>query len=527
MSKLNARAKSERATRETGQSKNGNIQFIKNSVTQLFELMVSTLYGKDSYYETANAKVQRARTAIDAVLKDHGIKGAEYIGRVIMFARTKMNIRTMPIVMAVELAAALHRNNLRWDGLRGVVAGVINRADELTDMFAYAEQVFNSNKQNGGKGKIPKAVLKGIGDAFNKFDLYQFGKYNNTSKDKTFKKVINVTHPTPLNKEQSEIFRRIVEDNIPVPYTWEVVKTQNGMLPQAERKSDAEVWTELVTKTGPGSMGYMALLRNLRNISNANVSNETLTHVANRISDPKEVARSKQLPWAFINAHKELEAVGAPSKLQFAVADAADLALGNLPTIGKNVWILLDCSGSMQHFSSYTMRARQKDDNSPIKIGSIFAAALFKAAKNAENVALTLFSDNAELVRLNPKDTVMTMYQKIMAKVYGGGTNLQAGLNQKASLGFEPDTVIVLSDMEVNGLTGNLWNRTPTNVAKLFDKDAVLVAVNLNSSETTPLDPRDGWIQLAGWSEAIFRFIDYTRRGDSIAMKLFNGELVD
>jgi Mg-chelatase subunit ChlD len=171
--------------------------------------------------------------------------------------------------------------------------------------------------------------------------------------------------------------------------------------------------------------------------------------------------------------------------------------------------------------------SRQQDDNSPIKIGSIFAAALFKAAKNAENVALSMFSDNAELVRLNPKDTVMTMYQKIMAKVYGGGTNLQAALDQKSKLGFEPDTVIVLSDMEVNGLTGNRWNRTPTNVAKLFDKDAVLVAINLNSSETTPLDPRDGWIQLAGWSEAIFRFVDYTRRGDSIAMKLFNGELVD
>lgn len=153
MSKLNTRAKSERATRETGQSKNGNVQFVKNSVTQLFELVVSTLYGKDSYYESANAKVQRARTAMDAVLKDHGIKGAEYIGRVIVFARSEMNIRTMPIVMAVELAAALHRNKLKWDGLRGVVASVINRADELTDMFAYAEQVFNSTSRTAGRAR--------------------------------------------------------------------------------------------------------------------------------------------------------------------------------------------------------------------------------------------------------------------------------------------------------------------------------------------------------------------------------------
>ena len=532
MSKLNSRAKSERASREIGESMNGNVQFKKSSITQLFELVVSTLYGKDSFYESANDKVVRAREAMDKVLAEHGEQGAEYIGRVIIFARTKMNMRTMPIVMAVELAAALYRQNIKWPGLRGVVAGVINRADELNDMFAYAEKVFDANKQEGGKGRIPRQVLNGIGDAFNKFDLYQFGKYNDTSKDKTFKKVINVVHPTPLDKDQSDIFARIVNNDVPSPYTWEVVKTQNGMLPEAERKSEAEVWTELVTRKGSGSMGYMAMLRNLRNIGNAGVTNELINFVAERISNPVEVQRSKQLPWGFINAHAEALKAGLPTRLELAVADAAGLALGNMPSIGKKVWIILDCSGSMGRFSSYAYDPKRNDDNSPIKIGAIFAAALFKAAQNSDCVALSMFSDKAELVRLEPKDSIMTMYQKIMAKVYGGGTNLQAALEQKSQLGFEPDTVVVLSDMEVNGLTGNSYHwdqpkKAPVNVAKLFDKDAVLVAVNLNSSQTTPLDPRDGWIQLSGWSEAIFRYVDFTRRGDSVAMKLFNGELVD
>jgi hypothetical protein len=35
--------------------------------------------------------------------------------------------------------------------------------------------------------------LLSISEHVSQFDPYQFGKYNNTSKDKTFKKVINVT----------------------------------------------------------------------------------------------------------------------------------------------------------------------------------------------------------------------------------------------------------------------------------------------------------------------------------------------
>ena len=49
---------------------------------------------------------------------------------------------------------------------------------------------------------------------------------------------------------------------------------------------DAQVWERLV-----GVMGYMALLRNLRNLDQAGVSDEVADQVAARLADPDEVTR--------------------------------------------------------------------------------------------------------------------------------------------------------------------------------------------------------------------------------------------
>jgi hypothetical protein len=125
-----------------------------------------------------------------------------------------------------------------------------------------------------------------------------------------------------------------------------------------------------------------------------------------------------------------------------------------------------------------------------------------------------MFDDHAKLIDLNPADSIFTLYAKIMARNAGGGTNLQSAFDQKKSLGFEPDTVIVISDMEVNQLRSNYDK-------KLFAPDCVKVAVNLNSANTTPLSEWQGWTQLFGWSERIFSFVRFTRDGDSIVDRLF------
>lgn len=493
-------------------SANGNLQAIKGPEHVLFETVVSTLYGNDSYYESSNDKVKRMIAALNSVVTTHGLHGARYAMNVARFAREEMFIRTMPIVMTVELSKILRDKNLQLNGFKDAVSYLIQRADELTDMYAYALTVF------GSKSKIPLAIKKGVANAFNKFDAYQLGKYNR-SEGLKFRDLLRIVHPKPVDIIHAEIFNKIMSETLEAPYTWEVELSGNGQLPKEEQKSKAQIWTELIERQGSGSLGYMALIRNLRNMKEAGISDETWMTVANRIKDPIGVQKSKQLPFGFINAYDVAKANAVPTVVLNALTEATELSLSNMPELGKRIWIILDCSGSMNSgigFTGYRGDGRNNaTPNTPIKIGSIFGAALVKASKNAFQVNFTMFDDYAKTVDLNPADSIFTLYAKIMARNAGGGTNLQSAFDKKPELGFEPDTVIVLSDMEVNRLQSR-------DASKLFSSDCVKVAVNLNSGNTTPISQWQGWTQLSGWSERIFSFIRFTRDGDSIVDRLFS-----
>lgn len=511
MSKLNKAKVAQVVPRELGFSANGNVQFVKSQVEQFFQLVVSTLYGRDSAYG-AQANIVKARGMIKSILDGHGAKGAAYIARTAVFAREHMAIRTMPIVMAVELAKGLRDANVEFAGLKALIASVIQRADELTDLYAYALTVF------GDKNKVPVAIKKGVALAFQKFDAYQFGKYNKTDGQVSFKRLLRIVHATPKDDDQSSVFAKLMAETLEAPHTWEVELSANGQKVKAERETDAEIWTRLLTREGSGSLPYMAMLRNVRNITQADVSSDTLKLLASKLSNEVSIKKSKMLPFGFITAYEMNEA--APMVVKMALGKAIEVSLANLPAMGERVWIILDCSGSM---GSFGYSGKNPTNQTPIKIGAMFAAALFKgAAFNGSEVALSMFSDRAELVRLNPLDSTMSLYQGIMKKVYGGGTNLEAALAQKDQLGFEPDTVVVISDMEINRLSCST-----TALNSLFKADTVKVALNIHSAETTPLDQRDGWQQLSGWSEGIFKFVDFSRKSKSISTRLFEGDIAE
>ena len=99
-----------------------------------------------------------------------------------------------------------------------------------------------------------------------------------------------------------------------------------------------------------------------------------------------------------------------------------------------------------------------------------------------------------------------------------------AALKLKSSLGFEPDTVVIFSDMQVNHLYSDYgygyksrYSSRTANVAKLFSPSTVKIAVNLNGYESTPVSEIDGWYQLTGWSDRMFDFIPAVR-GNSQSM---------
>lgn len=502
MSKLNPKAKNPH--RGTGVSFNGNKQDLKQSEQNLYDIIVTTLFGKDSYYETNDERLTRLDKAVSEVVAKGNL---DFVANAIIHARTVMHIRSMPVILTVLFAKSLRAQNKSYENMRRLTRDVIQRADQITDMFAYASSVFGSGQ------KIPMAIKRGLGDAFNKFGEYAFAKYNRNGSTK-FTDVMRIVHPVPTNNTQGVIFDKLMNEarqeaqktsngTLSVPYTWETQLSDAGKT----GKSKAKVWEELIQS---GKLGYMALLRNLRNLKEAGVSSDVMKTVYERIADPAQVAKSKQLPFRFVNAYEAVQQQ-RDAKLQRAISRAMDASLSNIPQIGENVWIVVDVSHSM---SGFGWGSRNSQGQTPIQTATLLAAALAKANAEADNVQVTLFSDRAHHASINTDDSVMSITEKLRSEVYGGGTNLQAALDELKNLSFKPDTVIVLSDMQVNNLRGS---RT---VASYFDNSVIKVAINLEGYDSTPVGVLDGWYQLSGFSERMFDFIPAIRNKQSVTKLL-------
>jgi hypothetical protein len=115
--------------------------------------------------------------------------------------------------------------------------------------------------------------------------------------------------------------------------TWEDALSLAG-----SKVDKAALWSALIP-----SMGYMALLRNLRNFDEAGVPDEVAATVAARLADPDQVARSRQLPMRFLSAYR-----AAPSlRWAYPLEQALAHCLGNIPTLRGRTLVMVDTSSSM------------------------------------------------------------------------------------------------------------------------------------------------------------------------------------
>ena len=123
------------------------------------------------------------------------------------------------------------------------------------------------------------------------------------------------------------------------------------------------VWNELIAS---GKVGYMAMLRNLRNIIK---SGADIAPVLEKISDLKLVRRSRQLPFRFYSAYKTLLDAGLMTpEIHVALEKAITTSIENIETIKGRTLVAVDTSGSMGSTISRNSNIRCCD------IASLFGA---------------------------------------------------------------------------------------------------------------------------------------------------------
>ncbi|MFF7329627.1 TROVE domain-containing protein [Streptomyces sp. NPDC008150] len=375
----------------------GGAGYLRDTKSELFLLAVSNFVGQDAFYENGGDRDDRYTQLVRTL----AVTDPDWCSDFLRWLRGEGNMRTAALVGAAEFAKA--RLDAGVPGYsRQAIDTVLQRADEPGEMLGYWTSKYGR--------KLPKPVKRGIADAAQRlYTERALLKYDTDSKGYRFGDVLNLVHAAPGDDKpwQGYLFQHALDrrhgndDEIPEPLAM-LRKHANLMrMPVEHRRLFVEGNTERIAQAGMTwealagwlqgpmdkaaweaiipSMGYMALLRNLRNFDEAGVSDEVAAQVAAKLADPEQVARSRQLPMRFYSAFN-----AAPSlRWGHALEKALTASLSNIPKLNGLTLILVDTSSSMEDAFSRDGSLMRWD------AAALFGIALGRACHQANVVSFS------------------------------------------------------------------------------------------------------------------------------------------
>ena len=495
----------------------GALAFRMSPEMELYTAAVtSTLSGK--FYESPKQFVDRISALVGRV-------DAEFVAKLAVYTRTVMNLRSIPLLLDVELA----RHHSGDDLVARAVAKTVLRADEIAELLmCYQWRNPVPETQVKKLGKLSRQIQNGLKESFNSFDEYQFAKYNRDAEVK-LKDALFLVHPKAKDEAQQALFDKIVSGTLETPYTWE---TQLSALGQQKFDSDEEkkaavkaLWEELLDS---GKLGYMALLRNLRNILQAGVDDAHVDALCKRLSDPDQVARSKQLPFRFLSAYRELQNVDSvhASKVLSALEAAVKASVVNLEGFGADTHVLVaaDVSGSMYHPVSPKSTVMNFDI-------AILLSQILRS--KCESVISGMFGDTWKVYNL-PNENVLAntidMYRH--EGEVGYSTNGYKVIDYLVDGKIRMDKVMIFTDCQMwDSESGNSWCadkhiKDSWHRYKAMFPEAKLYLFDLLGYGDAPLDLAEKDVYLiAGWSEKVFDVLKAVDNGSDALAEIGKVEL--
>ena len=467
----------------------------------------------DKFYESKDGRMERIASLIRQV-------EPKFVAKLAVYTRTQMNLRSIPMFLIVELAKIHNGDSL----VKRTIEKTVLRADEIMELLM-CYQLRNSDGKSIKKlGKLSRQVQEGLKSAFNRFDEYQFAKYNRSNLEVKLKDALFLVHPKASSPEQQAIFDNIVSGELKTPYTWETQLSELGQkhFDTKEEKAEAlkALWEELIDS---GRLGYMALLRNLRNILQANVSPVHLGKVTSHICDPAKVAKSKQLPFRFLAAYKELMGVTSvhTSTMLSALEKAVRESVNNLEGFGTDTSVLVaaDVSGSM--FTTISPKSSVMNYD----IG-ILLSMLLKS--KCSSVISGMFGDSWKVLNL-PQENILanTVEMKRREGEVGYSTNGYKVIDYLVDNNIRMDKVMMFTDMQ-------MWDSTcrDNQIQKSWAKyrqiypEAKLYLFDLNGYGQAPVRlVGDDVTLIAGWSDKVFDVLNTVEKGADVLDLINNTEI--
>jgi hypothetical protein len=409
---------------------------------QLRRAVLSCLLWEDTFYEDGESIVTRIKGLVQSC-------DSENVAALAIQARTDYHLRHVPLMLAVGLARKGYK------GTADVLYSIIQRPDELTEFLALYWQ--------DGKCPLSAQVKKGLARAFTKFGAYQLAKYNRNEAIK-LRDVLFLVHAKPKDDVQAQTWKHLVEGTLSIPDTWETNLSAG--------KDKKETFTRLITE---GKLGYMALLRNLRNMEQAGVDHELVSNAL-----VTGAAKSRALPYRFIAALNH-----APGFLDALDAGMQGAMTEMEPLPGSTV-ICIDVSGSMSWNLS---------NNSQMRRQEAAAAVAILIRGICKNVRIIGFGSSASEI---PAYKGLAIADKLrdFGNVVGHGTDVAAAVKLANGKGY--DRIIVITD-----------EQSRTNLIEPLP-DSLAYIINVASYENGIGYGR--WTHINGFSQAIVQYIQEMER---------------
>lgn len=406
---------------------------------ELKRAVLSCFLWEAQFYESGQSIADRIKALV-------AICEPEDVAALAIKARTDYKLRHVPLLLVREMAR-------KGGNVVGrTLAEVIRRADELSEfMVLYWAD---------GKVPLSKQVKVGLANAFTKFNSYQLAKYRGDDKAVKLRDVLFLCHAKPKDEAQAVIWKSLVDGTLQTPDTWEVALSGG-----ADKKATFE---RLIREN---KLGYLALLRNLRNMVTANCD---LSLIRKALAEG--AATSKALPFRFIAAARHAPALEPDLD---AAMQVSTVGMEKLP--GRTL-VLIDVSPSMNAALSAKSDLSRTDAACGLAI---------LARELCQDVRIFAFSNSIAEV---PARRGMALSDAIKRAVPSNGTMLGAAVKRMNSLPH--DRLIIVTDEESQ-------DPVPPPIAKAY-------MVNVSGS-ANGIGYGD-WTRISGFSEAILTYIMESER---------------
>jgi hypothetical protein len=480
----------------------GGPGYLRDAKSELFLLAVSNMVGENTFYEKAADRDNRYVQLVHTV----ATTDPQWLSGFLPWLRDTANMRSASLVGALEAAHAMVAAG--QPGARQIVAAVLQRADEPGEALAY----WTSRYGRAISKPVKRGVADAVGRLYNEFSLL---KYDTASHGFRFADVIDLVHPAPTAPWQGALFAHALDrrhdrdidtfgDLTMVAANAQLRSDANvhpeRLLDTGRLKAAGMTWEDVLSLAGSKvdkrqlwealipTLGYMAAIRNLRNMDEAGVSDAVATQLAARLADPEQVAKSRQLPFRFYSAY-----LTAPSlRWGHALDRALSAATANIPAFPGRTLVLVDTSASMTWG-----RLSARSTVSLVQAAALFGVSL---AARGNDVDLMGFADWAFTHPVGKGASVLREVNKFVNRTGEAGHGTRIAMSLRTTYAGH-DRVIIISDMQTfQDYEGTVTDAVPAHIP--------MYGFNLGGYQAAAMPTGLGTRhEIGGLSDATFKMI--------------------